>query len=64
MTYIISGYWLLQQYQVWVSSHGVVLPSNQKVAGHCHDICVTIAQVYLADRSLLYVAGLVGAQCY
>lgn len=50
-TYLVSYYWPLYLCQVWVSFHEVGLKSHQKVVGYFHNVCASIAPVYLAHRS-------------
>ena len=44
---------------MWISSPGVGLKSSQKLVGHSHKLCATIALAYLAGRPALYVKGTV-----
>lgn len=34
LAYLVSGSWTPEQFQAWVSSHGVGLKSNQMLVGH------------------------------
>ena len=49
--YLISGYWSLKQCQVWVSSCGVGIKSNQTSVSSSSKFCTTSALAHVADRT-------------
>lgn len=43
LAYLVSGAWPPEQFQAWVSSHGVGLKSTQTVVGHSDNVYAVIA---------------------
>lgn len=57
MVYLVLCSWPPVYYQVWVSSQGVGLESNQRVFGYFNNFCGTNAPAYLVGRSALQITG-------
>lgn len=50
---LVSGFWSPEQCEVWVSSRGVSLKSNQVLNYYSHKICATIILSNLKGRTTM-----------